>query len=397
MNAPPTPTPEPILSLSLGTVALWLLLIVGGAVLLALLLARRGRTGVGMHTVNDVPWLAALLAGLPPPALVVDPNGHPVAHNAAAARTLALAEGATGLPLSLSALVARVIQAGAAETTHIAAPDAPAHQLRVTASPLGTMSHPYGALVLVQDPIEATQSTESYRRLIGAMAHELRTPLTAILGHADILGSCNPAEEEALWRRSRDFIASEAERLARLVEDLLTLSRLDLTPLQCRPVNLRAVAEEAISSLFHAAESRGLRLALQSPPDVPRIPGDRDRLQQVFLNLLDNAVKYSAGSEAVVRFMPQEDSVQVEVRDDGVGITPEDLPHIFAPLYRSEDVRDTPGTGLGLTIVRTILEQHGATIGVQSAPNGGTTFLFRLPCVQSSRSSQVGVPNPTRT
>ena len=126
-----------------------------------------------------------------------------------------------------------------------------------------------GALVLVRRPERQTGSVQSYRHLIGAMAHELRTPLTAILGHVDILGSCDPEQDEALWRRSRDFIASEAERLARLVEDLLTLSRLDLTPLQHRPVNLRAVAEEAISFLFQTAEARDVRLSLQSRRAYP--------------------------------------------------------------------------------------------------------------------------------
>jgi signal transduction histidine kinase len=265
--------------------------------------------------------------------------------------------------------------------------------LRATALPLRAMGRISGALVLVHDPAEAMGNAESYRRLIGAVAHELRTPLTAILGHADILGSCQPDREEALWRRSRDFIASEAERLARLVEDLLTLSRLDLAPLQRRPVNLRAVAEEAISALFQAAEGRGVRLTLQSPPVLPRVLGDRDRLYQVFLNLLDNAVKYCAaegrplaGGEVVVRLASEMGNVQVEIHDEGAGIAPEDLPYVFEPFYRSQHARDRPGTGLGLTIVRSILEQHGTTIHVQSAPGHGTTFSFQLPHAQSSSS-----------
>ena len=142
-------------------------------------------------------------------------------------------------------------------------------------------------------------------------------------------------EETPLSDRGR----AQAERLARLVEDLLTLSRLDLTPLHRRPVNLRSVAEEAISALFQAADSGGVRLVLQSPPSLPRVLGDRDRLQQVFLNLIDNAIKYShPDGEVVVRLAAESDSVQAQVRDDGVGIVPEDLPHIFEPLYRSEDV-----------------------------------------------------------
>jgi signal transduction histidine kinase len=283
------------------------------------------------------------------------------------------------------ALVTRALDAGLAVTTEIAASPTVSRRLRATALPLKAMGHTPGALVLIHDPAEASRSAESYRRLISVVAHELRTPLTAILGHADILGSCQPQEEEALWRRSRDFIASEVERLARLVEDLLTLSRLDRMPLQRRPVNLLAVAEEAISTLFAAAEMRGMRFTLQSPPALPRVLGDRDRLYQVFLNLLDNAVKYcSAGGEAVVRLASEGGVVMVEVHDDGVGIAPEDLPYVFKPFYRSEGVRDRPGTGLGLTIVRTILDQHGASINIQSAPGRGTSFYFELPHAHSS-------------
>jgi two-component system phosphate regulon sensor histidine kinase PhoR len=211
------------------------------------------------------------------------------------------------------------------------------------------------------------------------MAHELRTPLTAILGHVDILDSCDPARDEVLWRRSRDFVASEAQRLARLVEDLLTLSRLDLAPIQHRPVNLRAVAEEAISALFEAAEERAIGLALQSTPSLPRVLGDRDRLQQVFVNLLDNAIKYTdPGGQVAVHLTAQEEEIQVKVRDNGAGIAPEDLDHVFEPFFRGQDVRGVPGTGLGLTIVRTILEQHGSTIEVESVVRQGTTFRFDL-------------------
>jgi two-component system phosphate regulon sensor histidine kinase PhoR len=283
--------------------------------------------------------------------------------------------------------VARVLDAGIAETTEIPAPPAPDRRLRVTASPLKAMGRTTGVLVLVHDPAEATRSVVSYRRLISAVAHELRTPLTAILGHADILGTCDPQQDEALWRRSREFIAGEAERLARLVEDLLTLSRLGLTPLHRRPVNLLAIAEEALSTLFQVAEARTVRLALQSPPSLPRVLGDRDRLHQVFLNLLDNAIKYSpAGGEANVRLASGAGHVKVEVCDNGVGIAPEDLPYVFDPFYRSEGVHDMPGTGLGLTIVRTILDQHGATIDVQSIPGQGTSFHFSLPRAHSSSS-----------
>jgi len=230
--------------------------------------------------------------------------------------------------------------------------------------------------------MEMHEREASYRRLIGAVSHELRTPLTAIMGHVDILGSCS-IEEEALWRRSQRFIAGEVERLARLVDDLLSLSRLETTPSQMRPVNVRAIAEEAISTLWEAAERAQVTLLLQASPGLPRVLADPDRLQQVFINLLDNAIKYSSGgATATIRLYHEGKAVRVEVIDTGPGIAPEDLPHIFEPMYRGSTaaIRATLGTGLGLTIVKTILEQHGATISVESVRGEGTTFSFRLPC-----------------
>lgn len=388
----PTPTPEAIVSVPVGLAFAWLVVILVGVAEVALLLVwlwrRRFATGSDLEARTrepfDVPWLASLLDRFDMGALIVDPAGQPVVWNSLAGREFALADPAAALPFSLLNQVSRVLvsETGESETTTVI--DEQGQRLQVTVAPLDASAR-QGALILVQHPGEQTRSVESYRHLFGALAHELRSPLTAILGHADIMGSCHPQQDEVLWRRSRDFIASEADRLARLVEDLLTLSRLDLNPLQRRPVNLRAVAEEAISVLFPAAEARGVQLALQSTPGLPRVPGDRDRLYQVFLNLLDNAIKYTKGSGAVgrtavaVHLSTAEDGVQVEVRDTGTGIAVEDLAHIFEPLYRGQDVRDISGTGLGLTIVQTILKQHGATIHVESVYDQGTTFRFCLP------------------
>jgi two-component system phosphate regulon sensor histidine kinase PhoR len=207
----------------------------------------------------------------------------------------------------------------------------------------------------------------------------LRTPLTAIVGHAEILESCRPADE-ALWYRSRDFIAAETQRLARLVDDLLALSRLEASPPLMRTINPRSVVESALSRLFDSAEAAGLAFTLDAPSNLPRVRADSDRLEQALINLLDNAIKYTPAGETVTARLTSEGGyVRVEIRDTGPGIPPEDLPHLFEPLYRAESVRHLPGTGLGLTIVRTILDQHGAPISVHSRPAQGTAFTFRLP------------------
>lgn len=373
---------KPVVSISLGWIVLAALLTVVLLAGLAVFLTWRYWQRRARATSHSPPWLPDLLSSLPVAALIADPDGQVVVHNTEAARLLGLGGRAQELPLALRTLVQRVLAFDVSETTEIPAPNDAQRRLRVTITALGSPSPTRNALVLVSDPMEMHEREASYRRLIGAVSHELRTPLTAIMGHVDILGSCS-IEEEALWRRSQRFIAGEVERLARLVDDLLSLSRLETTPSQMRPVNVRAIAEEAISTLWEAAERAQVTLLLQASPGLPRVLADPDRLQQVFINLLDNAIKYSSGgATATIRLYHEGKAVRVEVIDTGPGIAPEDLPHIFEPMYRGSTaaIRATLGTGLGLTIVKTILEQHGATISVESVRGEGTTFSFRLPC-----------------
>jgi two-component system phosphate regulon sensor histidine kinase PhoR len=378
----PTLWQEPVASISLGWIALAALLAVLLLVGLAVLLTWRYWQRRASATPHVPPWLLDLLNSLPMAALVTSQDGRVVARNAEAARLLGLSGRNLGLPLALHTLVQRVLALGMSETTEIPAPDDAQRRLRVAATALGAAGPARNALVLVSDPVELREREMSYLRLISTISHELRTPLTAIMGHVDILDSCS-VEEEALWRRSQRFISGEVKRLARLVDDLLSLSRLETSPSQIRPVNARAIAEEAISALWEAAERAQVTLLLQALPGLPRVLADPDRLQQVFINLLDNAIKYSSGgATATIRLSHEGNMVRVEVADTGPGIATDDLPHIFEPMYRgsSAAIRVALGTGLGLTIVKTILEQHGTTISVQSAPGEGTTFAFRLPC-----------------
>jgi len=311
--------------------------------------------------------------------LLADAQGRVRLANGQARRWLGETGRPVKLPQPVQALVRRVAASGVGEGLEAHVPSGKDHRLWIEAASLGGDG---GVLVLIRERSAGGVAAEVYRRLMHTIAHELRTPLTAIVGHADILASCS-IEEEALWRRSQRFIASEVERLARLVEDLLTLSRLDLGVPALVPVNLRAVVEEAISATWQLAEEKGVTLALQAVTGLPRVRGDADRLRQVFINLLDNGVKYTAASGRVtVRLTPDEGEgrVRVEVSDTGMGIPRTDLPHIFDPLFRGEQAdRAATGTGLGLTIVRTILAQHGAEIRVQSEPERGTTFSFDLP------------------
>lgn len=220
------------------------------------------------------------------------------------------------------------------------------------------------------------------QRLMRNLAHELRTPLTAILGHIEILNSCG-YDEESLWRRSLSFVSSETERLARLVEDMLYLSRLNSAPLHLQAVNLRQTAEESFSIVCELAEKNNVSLVLLAPINLPRALADADRIRQVFINLLDNAIKYAPGSTTAISLKEEEDKLFVQVYDDGPGISADDIPHLLEPFYRSENTSARErGTGLGLTIVHTILVQHQSTLQVVSAPGQGASFAFSLPLDQ---------------
>jgi len=364
--------------------------VIGALLLLGLLLAAGGwllarrRYQAGNHkelppSPASIPWMPALLESLPVGALLADAQGRVALANEQALRWLGGTGRSVKLPPPVQTLVKRVTASGVGEGLEIQTQSGADRRLWVEATALGGGG---GALVLVEDRWGKGVAAEVYRRLMHTIAHELRTPLTAIVGHADILSSCSIDEEE-LWRRSQRFITGEVERLARLVEDLLALSRLDLSASPLAPINLQAAVEEALSALWQPAEEKGVTLTLQTTPGLPRVLGDADRLRQVFVNLLDNGVKYTpSGGRVTVRLSPDEDGglVRVSVSDTGIGIPATDLPHIFDPLYRGEQAdRAALGTGLGLTIVRTILAQHGAEIRVQSEIGRGTTFSFDIP------------------
>ena len=327
---------------------------------------------------NQLSQVSTILEALPQAALAIDREAVITSRNTLAAKLMGELSWNNVLPTALDAAVGRVIRSDVSETMEIATQSKPVHRVQVTISPLHTAGQGAEALVLLNTLSAGSNRAEVYQRLMGSMAHELRTPLTAIMGHVEILNSVR-IDEEALWRRSLGFVEAETQRLTRLVEDFLSLSRLDRMSLHRQPINLRVAVEEAISALFDKAEQNKVVPIIQAPTDVPLVLADSDRIRQVFLNLLDNAIKYAPGSNLTVRLTPEEGFVKVEISDNGPGISPEDLPYIFEPFRRGKQTAPgSKGTGLGLTIVRAILDQHQAPISVQSESGIGTTFTFSL-------------------
>jgi two-component system phosphate regulon sensor histidine kinase PhoR len=227
-------------------------------------------------------------------------------------------------------------------------------------------------------------SREAYRNFVYNLSHEVANPLQSIQTNLDNMARCQ-VDEARRWRQYQASIAAEVQRMASLTENLRLLAHLETpdAPLYQEPVNLKGVVEEVIMAMHDAAEARGVRLRYVGPERPSRVLGDRDRLVQVFRNLVDNGIKYSRaeGGTVIVGVREEIGWVQVRVSDEGVGIAPEDLPHIFDTAYRVPDARSfrRKGSGLGLAIVKRIVEQHGRQIQVESQPGEGTAFSFSLP------------------
>lgn len=219
---------------------------------------------------------------------------------------------------------------------------------------------------------------------VATVSHELRTPLTALRGSLGLLLGNVVGELPAPARELLGIAQENAERLIRLVEDVLDLEKIEAERLEVRrePVPLQHVVADAVAALEPGAAARGMTIVRGASGDAV-VVGDRDRLVQVVTNLLDNAIKFAPeGTSIAVRTeRPARSRIRVWVEDGGPGIPAEDVGKLFEPFRRLEvgNDRGAGGTGLGLTIARAIVEQHGGHIGVESTPGQGSRFWFELP------------------
>jgi len=214
---------------------------------------------------------------------------------------------------------------------------------------------------------------------ISSVSHELRTPLTAIRGWSETLRSVGN-EDPALVAKGLEIISEETERLSSMVEELLDFSRMQNGKLSLRfeTVDITALLEETIFLFRDRAEKKGVFLQVAAKGKLPMISGDSDRLKQVFINLLDNAIKYSdAGDTVRVDYATVGKTVQVVVGDTGKGIAAEDLPHVTRKFYKADATR--PGSGIGLAVADEIVRGHGGTLEIDSKLSVGTGIIITLP------------------
>jgi hypothetical protein len=215
---------------------------------------------------------------------------------------------------------------------------------------------------------------------VSLVSHELRSPMAAVIGSARTLqarwGELSAEQREAFL----SLIAEETSRLATLVADVLDTSRMEAGTFTYRfsDVDLAELVRE--SAVVAEAGQDEVQVHATLPAGLPAVRGDRERLKQVLANLLDNAVKYSpAGAVVEVVCAAADRGVRVDVRDDGPGIEPDHQAMIFEKFGRAHDGHAKPGTGLGLFIARSIVEAHGGSLEVRSAPGHGSTFTIELP------------------
>ncbi len=273
-------------------------------------------------------------------------------------------------------------------------------QVQVTVAPVaGPDRRPEGFVCVLHDVTELRRLETARRDFVANVSHELRTPLTAIRGYAETLATGLGSDPERA-RKFAEIIWRHSERLSRLVDDLLALSDLELgrAPLQRVPVALLPVVEGAVEVVRGKAAERGIALALNVSADLPEVVGDRDRLEQLLVNLLDNAVKYTPPGgrvtvEAEFASMPEaaavpppparrgERCVALRVRDTGIGIPRRDLPRVTERFFRVDRARsrELGGTGLGLAIAKHIVQAHEGSLVIESEHGRGTTVSVYLP------------------
>ena len=342
------------------------------------------------------PLIEAVLAGLPDPVVALDRRGDVVALNA---RATAVAPALRpGEPVSLGLRVPEVLEAirrarasGIAQRVEFSERVPLDRWYEVIVTPIsspGVAANPGLVLLAFHDLTPLRRVEEMRADFVANASHELRTPLAALSGFIDTLrGSAR--EDPVARERFLPIMQAQADRMARLIDDLLSLSRIELNA-HLRPdkqVDVGAIVRQVADSLQTLARDRNVEVKTLGSSAPLLVPGDRDELIRVFENLVENALKYAASGKRVDIALSAGEGpdgkreARIAVRDRGPGIAPEHLPRLTERFYRVDvsESRAQGGTGLGLALVKHILNRHGGRLTIESAPGQGATFTVHLP------------------
>jgi two-component system phosphate regulon sensor histidine kinase PhoR len=273
-----------------------------------------------------------------------------------------------------------------------------------------TDQQPVAVVIALHDLTVLKRAEEMRSDFVANASHELRTPISVLLGCIQTLRGSARDDPEA----QAEFIGlmeGQAERMARLVDDLLSLSRIEMNEhaVPTRPVSLRQIAAQVVNDLQIKAEAQGIRIETEFSADLPDVPGDKDDLYRALQNLVDNALKYAAEDSTVtISARPASEDqlsqlsrnaryVAVSVKDRGEGIAPQHLPRLTERFYRVDTARSRQlgGTGLGLAIVKHVVNRHRGVLLIYSVLGEGSTFTIVLPSLaESAAAKPVQLPPP---
>jgi two-component system, OmpR family, phosphate regulon sensor histidine kinase PhoR len=345
-------------------------------------------------------------AALPEPLLLLDPGRRVVRANNAAVQLLGdrLLErdlaGALRHPAVLAATDA-VLRGEGGRLIEFEMPGSVERHFSARIAPLQPPTAEGAAAVLLLHDLTDLKRSERLRAdFVANASHELRTPLASLVGFIETLRG--PAREDVAAReRFLAIMAEQAARMARLIDDLLSLSRIEMNEHRAPggAVDIASVLRSVADTLEQRAATRGMRFTFDLPADLPPVLGDADELTQVFQNLLDNAVKYGASGTAiaisaqpsarglpVTRAAPRSPALAIAIKDSGPGIARDYLPRLTERFYRIDPARsrELGGTGLGLAIVKHIVSHHRGALDIESELGVGSVFTVHLPVVTAA-------------
>jgi two-component system phosphate regulon sensor histidine kinase PhoR len=350
--------------------------------------------GASSRDAADTALLDAAISGMPDPVVVLDQDGRVIACNAeATALAPALRRGE---PASIALRMPELVEAiraasstGKTQRIEFSArlPSPRFSEAFIAPVALTQPGRPGIVVITVHDLTPIRRVEEMRADFVANVSHELRTPLAAITGFIDTLQG--PARDDAAAReRFLGIMQAQAWRMARLIDDLLSLSRIELRAHQRpdTPVDLVPIVRQIVDGLQTLARDRGVALEVTAPAEPLTVLGDRDELTRLFENLIENGLKYGASGKRVdIALAPVTASdgtgeARVSVRDYGPGISAEHLPRLTERFYRVDvgESRAQGGTGLGLALVKHILNRHDGRLSIESREGEGATFTVRL-------------------
>ena len=257
--------------------------------------------------------------------------------------------------------------------------------LELLLAPFDQESGQGGVMVVIHDVTTQRRNEEMRREFVANVSHELRTPLTNIRSYAETLVDSAGDIPPAMEKNFLGVILNESDRMTHIVQDLLTLSRFDSgrSELKLERFSFSAAVRDIYNAVLMDAQRHGHTLTLDIAPDIPEMVGDRDRVLQVMMNVVSNAIKYTpdGGGQIAISAGRNPLRVWMEVSDNGIGIPEADRPRIFERFYRVDKARsrESGGTGLGLSIAKEIVDRHEGIIALVDRPGPGTTIRIELP------------------